>query len=76
MKDKGCEFAPSCLNCPFPKCVIERGRRMALKEQRNREIWSLFQSGASEAELANKFGVCTRTIQRTLKASKCFTDIP
>ena len=54
-RDEGCEFATSCLNCPFPKCIYEQpgGRRRWLKRQRNREMARLFTTeGKGVKELA------------------------
>ena len=41
-RDEGCEFADSCLDCPFPKCIYDEpgGRQRWLKEQRDRELAS------------------------------------
>jgi hypothetical protein len=68
-RDEGCEYADSCLNCPFPKCLYDepRGRQRWLKEMRNREINRLFSGGWGVSELAGLFGVSKRTIQRALK---------
>ena len=69
-QDEGCDLADSCLNCPFPYCVYELagGRQRWLKEQREHEINRLFcKEGKSIKELATKFGVCERTVQRALK---------
>ena len=29
-KDEGCEYAPSCLECPYPQCLYDapRGRHL------------------------------------------------
>ncbi len=69
-KDKGCEYAQSCLACPFPQCLYDepRGRQRWLKELRNKEINKLFNSGWKIKELALLFGVSLRTIQRALKS--------
>jgi len=69
-KDKGCEYAQSCLACPFPQCLYDepRGRQRWLKELRNKEIKKLFNSGWKVKELALLFGVSLRTIQRALKS--------
>lgn len=33
-EDKGCEFAPSCLNCPFPTCLHELpGKKTQLRKR-------------------------------------------
>ena len=69
-RDEGCEFATSCLNCPFPQCLYDepRGRQRWLKDSRNREINRLFDGGWGVKELAQLFGVSKRTIQRALKS--------
>jgi hypothetical protein len=68
-KDEGCEYARSCLECPFPRCLYDepRGRQQWLKELRNREINRLSESGRTIRELAMTFDVCERTVQRALK---------
>ena len=69
-RDEGCEFAGSCLNCPFPNCIYDRsrGRQHWLKTARDREIVKRFTAGGKVVkELALEFGVSQRTIQRTLK---------
>lgn len=70
-RDEGCEFADSCLNCPFPKCLYDepRGRQRWRKELRNREIDRLFSEGWSVKELAMMLGLSPRTIQRALKST-------
>ena len=69
-RDEGCELAESCLNCPFPDCILGEpgGKRKFLKEQRNSEISRLFEKERrSVKELAGLFNVSVRTIQRALK---------
>ena len=71
-RDEGCEFADSCLGCPFPQCLYDepRGKQRWLKELRNKEIAKLFSSGAwGVPELASLFGLSQRTIQRALKST-------
>jgi hypothetical protein len=70
-KDEGCEYAQSCLACPFPQCLYDepRGRQRWLKELRNKEIKKLFTGGWRIKELGLLFGVSQRTIQRALKSS-------
>jgi len=68
-RDEGCELAPSCLECPFPRCVFEEtgGKRHGIKEMRNNEIRRLFFSGQWQVSaLAARFRVSTRTVQRAL----------
>ena len=72
-RDEGCEFADFCLNCPFPKCIYEqpRGRQQWLKGLRDREMVRLFTTGGRGVkELALRFGVSQRTVQRALKRAK------
>jgi hypothetical protein len=68
-RDEGCEFAASCLACPFPQCLYDepRGRQRWLKGLRNKEINRLFSGGWKIKELAMLFGVSQRTIQRAVK---------
>ncbi len=69
-QDEGCEFSPSCLNCPLSRCIYDepRGRQRQLKMRRDKEIARLFHDeGKGVRELARRFGVSERTIQRALK---------
>jgi AraC-like DNA-binding protein len=68
-RDEGCEYASSCLHCPFPQCLYDepRGRQRWMKSLRNREINRLFSGGQKIKELALMFGVSQRTIQRALR---------
>jgi AraC-like DNA-binding protein len=70
-RDEGCEFADSCLNCPFSQCLYDepRGRQRWLKQLRNKEIARLFSGGWGMKELALLFGLSQRTIQRALKST-------
>jgi hypothetical protein len=71
-QDDGCEYAQSCLECPYPQCLYDepRGRKQWLKELRNKEINKLFSAGWKVKELALLFGVSQRTIQRALIGDK------
>ena len=72
-RDEGCEFADSCLNCPFSKCIYDQpgGRQRWLKSSRDREIVKLFTAGGEGVkELALRFGVSQRTVQRALGRAK------
>jgi hypothetical protein len=68
-EDEGCSLSPSCLNCPFPRCLFEMpwGNRKQAIAERNAEINRLFAlSGISENELAARFKLSKRTIRRAL----------
>jgi hypothetical protein len=72
-RDEGCEFASSCLNCPFTKCIYDEhgGRQRFAKGLRDREMARLFRNeGKGVKELAVIFGVSQRTVQRVLKEVK------
>ena len=72
-RDEGCEFASSCLNCPFSECIYDqsRGRQRRLKKLRAGEIRELFTTEKKGVrELAIQFGVSRRTIQRALKRAR------
>jgi hypothetical protein len=72
-RDEGCEFASSCLNCPFTKCIYDEpgGRQRFTKRLRNGEMVRLFKKeGKGVRELASMFGVSQRTVQRALKGVK------
>lgn len=72
-RDEGCEFADSCLNCPFEKCIYDepRGRQHYTKRLRAKEIARLFTTGGKGIkELALMFGLSQRTVQRALKKAK------
>jgi AraC-like DNA-binding protein len=71
-RDEGCEYAQSCLACPFPQCLYDEpgGRQRWLKDLRNKEIKKLFGARWKVNELALLFGVSQRTVQRALKEEK------
>ena len=72
-RDDGCEFAGSCLNCPFPECIYAQpgGRQHWLKSLRDQEVLKLGASqGKGARELAEMFGVSQRTIQRILRRAR------
>jgi AraC-like DNA-binding protein len=71
-QDDGCEFANSCLNCPFPDCIYAQpgGRQQWLKNLRDQEVLKLHRQGKSVKELAEMFGLSSRTIQRILQRDR------
>jgi DNA-binding transcriptional ArsR family regulator len=76
-RDEGCEFADSCLNCPFLQCIYDepRGKQRWLKELRNKEIARLFSDGWGMRELALMFGLSQRTVQRALKSTSSISSL-
>ena len=72
-RDEGCDFANSCLECPFPRCVYDepRGKQRWLKRLRDKDMINLFsREGREVKELALMFGVSQRTVQRALKRTR------
>jgi transcriptional regulator of acetoin/glycerol metabolism len=72
-QDNGCEFADSCLDCPFPDCLYDQpgGKQRWLKALRDEAVLRLFDDqGRRVKELARMFGVSRRTIQRILKQAR------
>jgi hypothetical protein len=76
-KDEGCEYAKSCLDCPFPQCLYDepRGRQRWLKELRDKEINRLFKKGQKFGELAMTFDVSIRTVQRAVNNASPGHDV-
>lgn len=52
-EDTGCEFAPSCLHCPYtPECIEDELRR-----QRGKHMRTMINQGDSPAMIAAKLGI-------------------
>lgn len=66
-RDEGCELAPSCLGCPFDRCRYDDWERHPAKSLRDSHIVLLHAQGSPVIELARRFGLSTRTVQRILK---------
>lgn len=75
-KDEGCRYAPSCLACPFSKCLLEipRGSRRRKTHARNREIRRLYDSGKSMKYLTRRFKLHRRTVERIIRKVKRSND--
>ena len=70
--DEGCEFYPSCLDCPFSRCLEEepRGRQRLRMVTRAGEMARLKREGTSTDEIARLFGVSKRTVQRAIATNE------
>jgi len=68
-EDRGCDMAPSCLSCPFPKCLEEVpwGKHKLSKRRRAERMAELRKEGKSIDEIARIFDVHERTVRRALK---------
>ncbi len=68
--DTGCNVHPSCLTCPLPQCRYDEpgGLQREEREGRNAEVLRMRKRQAlSVDELAQTFGVSTRTVHRILR---------
>ena len=69
-RDQGCDFHPSCLTCPLPRCRYDEpgGVRALLNLGRDREILHLRRrQGLAVDMLAQRYGVSRRTVFRILQ---------
>ena len=72
-QDNGCDLSPSCLKCPLPRCRYD-DPGWVLREQRSSRDVAILQMRAKQAltveELAERFGVSTRTVHRAITRSQ------
>lgn len=66
--DTGCDLAPSCLNCPLPRCRYDYPAASAkpLTEDQKRMCRALL-SGEKADDVAAWYRVSRRTVYRTLE---------
>jgi len=64
-KDEGCQFYPSCLQCPYPDCIVDGVPSLLIATKRV-EARELAEKGLSDAEIAQRLNVSKKTIQRYL----------
>ena len=72
-QDEGCELAPSCLNCPFPRCADEfpQGRKKLTKIVWDREILRLRTVEKKRVkELMKQFNLSRRSITTALASGR------
>jgi hypothetical protein len=71
-KDEGCSLAPSCLNCPFPQCVLDLSRgekKQAVNLRKAAIVRLLTLENKTLKDIADRLKVSQRTIIRDLKDS-------
>jgi hypothetical protein len=69
-RDEGCEFAVSCLECPFACCLFERcySKKHWHNVTRDRNIVKLSKiPGMTTDYLAKRFNISRRSVQRILR---------
>ena len=68
-KDTGCELWPSCLTCPFPRCIKEEpyGASKLRSLARAATVLQLTNQGLTNAQIATILNVTTRTVMRLRK---------
>ena len=72
-RDEGCEVSPTCLECPLPRCKYDDPdwyRRLRLASRDARVLEALRTGRGRPAELARRFGVSLRTVQRIMKRAR------
>lgn len=70
--DSGCELAPTCLDCPLPKCKYDdpHWRQRNDLKTRDARIVELRKAGFTVKEVAKEIGVSDRTAYRVLLREK------
>lgn len=67
-RDTGCSIAPSCLNCPLPRCRydVQGGARSMRLAVRDPLIKAAYQSGEPIEVIARRHNVSRRTVHRVV----------
>lgn len=68
-QDEGCSLSNSCLECPFPCCVydLHGGGPKFFKQSRNKEIIRLAKKGIKTKDLAVRFRLSQRSVQKIIQ---------
>ena len=72
-RDDGCDVSPSCFSCHLPMCKFDDPGWFQRENRRERDIRIIrdrSEKGFDVPELANRFGVSTRTVHRVLQTGK------
>lgn len=70
--DEGCEYSPTCLDCPLPKCKHDAPGEMSYVEMqlRNRRIVKMARTSRKK-DIAKAFGLSLWTIRWILREADC-----
>jgi len=69
-RDEGCDWFASCLKCPLERCRFDEPGwvQEEARQRRDMEVMRVRESeGKSVPELAQIFGISTRTVHRILR---------
>ena len=68
-KDDGCEASATCLACPLALCKFDDPGWLQRESRRTRddEIFELRQNKVPVADIAERFGISTRTVHRIVQ---------
>ena len=63
-RDTGCNLAPSCLNCPLPRCKYDypQSQRLSVQLRQQRIMAAIDIEGLTVAEAAERFSMTRRAI--------------
>ncbi len=77
-RDTGCEFAKSCLSCPFSTCLYEKFARPAVAVAALKSIARLrpTPTHASADALARELGITRRQIYRLQRVKAGLSPLP
>ena len=77
--DNGCDLHSSCLTCPLPQCRYDDPGWIQREERQQRD-GAILEARLAEAlavpQLADRFGVSTRTVHRILRRTESSTALP
>ena len=74
-RDDGCEYAPSCLSCPFPICKHNAPAGVGFPRWlRNNDIAEMRQRGALVEQIAAAKNISLRSVYRIIAAQKTLTS--
>ena len=78
-QDDGCDVSPSCFSCRLPMCKFDDPRWFQRENRRERDLRIIrdrSEKGFDVPELANRFGVSTRTVHRVLQTGGATSSTP
>ena len=66
--DTGCEAAPSCLDCPLPKCRYDNPHVWRQYRRDQQIVAAIREQNLTDRQAAQRFGLHKRTIGRNRAA--------